>query len=125
MGMITATTGSILVEMKKNSTSEVFFTGRMLRAYDAGTASTMTSTVESPVAMSELRKYAPAPLASTASNCSNVGTKKNTGGLEAAADSGLNAVMTSQITGAKNTKASSHVRVVMLEPAKRRRASRD
>ena len=81
--------------------------------------------VETPVATSELRKYVPAPLLITASNCSKVGTKKNTGGFDAAADSGLKAVMTSQITGAKKMNASSHVMVVMLEPAKRRRASRD
>jgi len=118
MGMITATTGSILVEMKKNSTSLVFSTGRMLTAYAAGIANRITRIVETTVAMTEFHRYPPAPASNTALYWSSVGVKKNLGGLAAASASCLNEVSTIHRTGMKNPRASSHVnRVSAADPA--------
>lgn len=54
MGSSPATTGSILVERKKKSTSVHLRTRRMERAYAAGRARSRTSTVEKKEAVREL-----------------------------------------------------------------------
>src|SRR2546423_14474131 len=51
-----ATTGSILVERKKNITSVHLRTGRIDSAYAAGMASSSTSAVDSTLAVSELSR---------------------------------------------------------------------
>src|SRR3954468_13088121 len=51
-----ATTGSILVERKKNITSVHLRTGRIDSAYAAGMASSSTNTVDSTLAVSELSR---------------------------------------------------------------------
>ena len=51
--MIAATIGSILVLMKKNSTSRVFFTGRSDSANAHGVASSSTKNVDTIVANAE------------------------------------------------------------------------
>src|SRR5918998_4327360 len=53
-GSSPATTGSIFVDRKKNSTSVHLRTGRIDRAYAAGVASTSTSAVDSTLAVIEL-----------------------------------------------------------------------
>ena len=54
--MIAATIGSILVLMKKNSTSRVFFTGRSDSANAHGVASSSTKIVDTIVAKAEFAK---------------------------------------------------------------------
>src|SRR5690242_9108884 len=100
-GPITATIGSILVEMKKNRPSRQCGTGCTDRAYAAGTPSASTRTVETVVAISEWVTYGPQP-ENTSRNCASVGLKTNFGGQVCAADSGLNAVSTIHSTGRKN-----------------------
>ena len=75
-----ATTGSILVEMKKNRTSWVFSTGRSDTANAAGVPRTSTRIVEIAVAPSEFARYGPMPASNTARNCSSVGVKNRVGG---------------------------------------------
>src|SRR5579859_5027554 len=92
-GPIAATTGSILVEMKKNSESRHPATGWIDSAYAAGSASTSTRIVETTVAIAECSMNGPIPL-KTSRNWLRVGLKVNCGGQVSAADSGLNAVIT-------------------------------
>src|SRR3984885_10486541 len=99
-GPIAATTGSILVEMKKNSESRHLPTGRIDSAYAAGSASTSTTMVEPMVAIAECSMYGSMPL-KTSRNSLRVGLKVNLGGHVSAADSGLNAVITIHSTGMK------------------------
>src|SRR5882672_11043673 len=98
-----ATTGSILVLMKKNSTSRVLATGRSDTANAAGMANSSTRMVEITVANSELSRAGAAPEARTSLNCSRVGAKNSLGGLVYASASCLNAVSTIHSTGKKNT----------------------
>src|SRR5690606_6747478 len=121
---MTATTGSILVEMKKNSTSLTFSTGRIDSAYAAGTPSSSTSSVDTPVAMAELATYVPLPPSITARNWSSVGAKNHVGGSDPGWFSCLNAVAAIQATGKKNDRASSQVSVVSTPPVARPRAGR-
>src|SRR5258708_23067386 len=99
-GPMAATTGSILVEMKKNSESRHFLTGRTDSAYAAGSASTRTRTVEPTVAIAECSMNGPIPL-KTSRNSLRVGLKVNCGGQVSAADSDLNAVITIHSTQLK------------------------
>jgi len=64
-----------LVEMKKNRTSWVFFTGRSETANAAGIPRSSTNTVENTVAITEFTRYGPTPAAKTPSYCSSVGSK--------------------------------------------------
>src|ERR1700745_1922042 len=100
-GPITATIGSILVEMKKNRPSRQRGTGCTDSAYAAGTPSSSTRTVETVVAISEWVPHGPQP-ENTSRNSDSVGLKTNLGGQVWAADSGLNAVSTIHSTGRKN-----------------------
>src|SRR6476646_1697768 len=100
-GRIAATTGSILVLMKKNNASEVLRTGRRDSANAAGTPSSNTKIVDMAVANTEFSMAGPMPWSNTAANWSSVGVKKNFGGLVAASLSCLNAVSTIQSTGKK------------------------
>src|SRR5579859_6545975 len=77
-GPIAATTGNILVEMKKNSESRHLPTGWMDSAYAAGSASTSTTMVEPTVAIAECSMYGPIPL-KTSRNWLRVGLKVNFG----------------------------------------------
>src|SRR3984957_8980782 len=99
-GPIAATTGSILVEMKKNSESRQPRTGRIDSAYAAGSASTSTTMVEPIVAIAECSMNGSIPL-NTMRNSLRVGLKVNFGGQVSAADSGLNAVITIHRIGMK------------------------
>src|ERR1700727_95195 len=99
-GPIAATTGSILVEMKKNSESRHPATGRIDSAYAAGSASTITRMVEPTVATAECSMNGPKPL-KTSRNSLSVGLKVNLGGQVSEADSGLNAVTTIDRIGMK------------------------
>src|SRR6202012_3071251 len=99
-GPIAATTGSILVEMKKNSESRHLPTGWMDSAYAAGSASTSTTMVEPTVAIAECSMNGPIPL-KTSRNSASVGLKVNLGGHVSAADSGFNAAITIHSTGMK------------------------
>ena len=101
--MIAATTGSILVLMKKNSTSRVFLTGRSDSANAHGVASSSTRIVETIVANAELATYGHRPLANTALYCDSVGEKTMCGVLVYASASVLNEVSTIHSTGKKNT----------------------
>jgi hypothetical protein len=78
-GMIAATTGSILVLIKKNNASCVLRTGRSDSANAAGIPSARTTIVETVVANSEFSSAVPTPWLKTALNSSSVGTKKNFG----------------------------------------------
>src|SRR5689334_12313321 len=100
-GPITATIGSILVEMKKNSPSRQCGTGCTDNAYAAGMPSASTSRVETVVAISEWVTYGPQP-ENTSRNWASVGVNTNLGGQVWAADSGLNAVSSIHSTGRKN-----------------------
>ncbi len=86
--------------MKKNSESRHPFTGWMDSAYAAGSASTITRTVEPIVAIAECSMNGPKPL-KTSRNWLSVGLKVNLGGQVSAADSGLNAVSTIHRIGMK------------------------
>src|SRR5580692_9181209 len=108
-GPITATIGSILVEMKKNRPSRQCGTGCTDSAYAAGTPSSSTSRVETVVAISEWVTNGPQP-EKTRRNCASVGEKTNLGGQVWAADSGLNAVRTIHSTGRKNPSPTTHAR---------------
>ena len=77
--MIAATTGSILVLMKKNNASWVLRTGRSDSANAAGVPSASTRMVDTTVANSEFSSPVPTPWSNTALNSSSVGTKKNFG----------------------------------------------
>src|ERR1700722_7803124 len=101
--MIAATTGSILVLMKKNSTSRVFLTGRSDSANAHGVASARTRIVETTVANAELATYGHSPLENTALYCDNVGEKMMWGVFVYASASVLNEVSTIHRTGKKNT----------------------
>src|ERR1700749_470606 len=101
--MIAATTGSILVLMKKNSTSRVFFTGRSDSANAQGVARASTRIVETMVANAELATYGHSPLENTALYCDRVGEKMMCGVLVYAPASVLNEVSTIHSTGKKNT----------------------
>ena len=81
MGMMAATTGSIFVLMKKNSTSRVFLTGRKDRAKAHGVASSRTSSVDTMVANAELATYGHSPLEDTVLYCDRVGEKTTLGVL--------------------------------------------
>src|SRR6185312_7422228 len=107
-GRIAATTGSILVLMKKNNASEVLRTGRSDSANAAGTPSSNTRRVDMAVANTEFNMAGPMPWAKTAEYWSNVGGKKNVGGLVAASLSCLNDVRTIQSTGKKKPMPTSH-----------------
>ena len=120
-GMMTATTGSILVLMKKNSASLVFFTGRSESANAAGMPSSRTMIVDIVVTNSEFSSAVPTPASKTALNWSSVGVKKNVGGLVAASLSCLNAVSTIQATGKKNPMAMIQVKAVSRLPPRLRR----
>src|ERR1700678_1089336 len=109
-GPIAATIGSILVEMKEDSPSRQCFTGRTDSAYDAGTPSSSTSTVEPTVAIAEWVTYGPQP-ENTSRNSARVGENTNLGGQVSAADSGLNAVITIHSTGRKNAIPTTHVKI--------------
>src|SRR6476620_8431139 len=89
-GRIAATTGSILVLMKKNSASEVLRTGRNDRAKAAGTPSSSTRIVDIAVANTEFSIAGPMPWSKTAEYWSRVGVKNSVGGLVAASLSCLN-----------------------------------
>src|SRR6266568_562826 len=115
-GPITATIGSILVEMKKNRPSRQCGTGCTDSAYAAGTPSSSTRTVETVVAISDWVTYGP-PAEKTRRNCARVGEKTNLGGHVWAADSGLNAVITIHSTGRKNAIPTTHARTP--QPARR------
>ena len=65
-GRIAATTGSILVLMKKNSASDVLRTGRSDSANAAGTPSSSTRIVDMPVANIEFSIAGPMPWSKTA-----------------------------------------------------------
>src|SRR6201982_1075431 len=108
-GPITATIGSILVEMKKNRPSRQCGTGCTDRAYAAGTPSASTRRVETVVGSSEWVTYGPQP-EKTRRNWARVGVKMNLGGQVWAADSGLNAVSTIHSTGRKNAIPTTHAR---------------
>src|SRR5580693_5734220 len=101
--MIAATTGSILVLMKKNITSRVFLTGRSDSANAHGVASSSTRIVETIVANAELATYGHRPLLNTALYWDNVGEKTMCGVLVYASASVLNEVSTIHSTGKKNT----------------------
>src|SRR5580704_9811324 len=73
IGMIAATTGSIFVLMKKNSTSRVLRTGRSDSANAQGVASSRTRTVETTVANAEFATYGQRPLENTARYWDSVG----------------------------------------------------
>src|SRR5215212_10142265 len=83
-----ATTGSILVDRKKNITSVHLRTGRMDRAYAAGMARINTKIVDTTLAVSELIKgghgLAPLPAPKKFAYPSSVNGAKNDGGLVAA-----------------------------------------
>src|ERR1700744_5818668 len=101
--MIAATTGSILVLMKKNSTSRVFLTGRSDSANAHGVASSRTRMVETIVAKAELATYGHRPLLKTALYWGNVGEKTMVGVVGYAPASVLNEVIPIHSTGKKNT----------------------
>src|SRR5450755_1434369 len=100
--MIAATTGSILVLMKKNSTSRVFLTGRSDRANAHGAASTSTRIVDTIVAKAELATYGHRPLENTVLYSDRVGEKITVGVFVYAWASVLNEVITIHRTGKKN-----------------------
>src|SRR6201996_8217990 len=81
IGMIAASTGRILVLMKKNSTSRVFLTGRSESANAHGVARARTRIVDTMVANAELATYGHRPLENTALYCDNVGEKTMCGVL--------------------------------------------
>src|SRR5690349_22303244 len=98
-GSSAATAGIILVEMKKNSASVHFATGRSDSAYAAGVASTTTSSVEKMLAISEFNRNGVMLRSNTCAYWSKVGVKNQAGGLLAASCSCLKLVSTIQITG--------------------------
>ena len=100
-GRIAATTGSILVLMKKNRASEVLRTGRSDSANAAGTPRSSTRIVDIAVANTEFSIAGPMPWSKTAEYWSSVGAKNSFGGLVAASLSCLNDVSTIQNTGKK------------------------
>ena len=65
-GRIAATTGNILVLMKKNNASDVLRTGRSDSANAAGTPSSSTRIVDMPVANTEFSMAGPIPWSNTA-----------------------------------------------------------
>src|SRR5687768_7099331 len=81
-----ATTGSILVERKKKSTSVHFFTGLMLSAYAAGNDSSSTIRVDTMLAVSELSSggHGLAPPVKNSRYPSKVSGANTAGGLVAA-----------------------------------------
>src|SRR5277367_4086220 len=101
--MIAATTGSILVLMKKNSTSRVLRTGRSDSANAHGTASSRTRIVDTMVANAEFATYGQMPLSNTALYCDRVGVKNRCGVLVYAWTSDLKDMSTIHKTGKKNT----------------------
>src|ERR1700691_300196 len=101
--MIAATTGSILVLMKKNSTSRVLRTGRSESANAHGVASSRTRIVDTTVANAEFATYGQMPLENTALYSDRVGEKNRCGVLVYASDSVLKDVITIHRTGKKNT----------------------
>src|SRR5580692_7309254 len=101
--MIAATTGSILVLMKKNSTSRVLRTGRSESANAHGVASSRTRIVDTMVANAEFATYGQMPLSNTALYCERVGEKNRCGVLVYAWTSVLKDVITIHRTGKKNT----------------------
>src|SRR5215471_11723217 len=102
MGMIAATIGSILVLMKKNSTSRVFFTARSDSANAQGVASSSTNNVDTIVANAEFARYGQMPLANTVLYCSRVGENTMCGVVVYACASVLKEVITIHRTGKKN-----------------------
>src|SRR3954468_18739723 len=96
-----ATTGSILVERKKNSTSVHLRTGLMLSAYAAGSDSSRTISVETMLAVSELSSggHGLAPPEKNSRYPCRVSGARTAGGLVAASASEWNEVSTIQTTG--------------------------
>src|SRR6266487_5503557 len=103
-GRIEATAGIIRVDMKKNSPSRHFGTRAIDSAYAAGVASMITRIVDAIEAVAELMKYGPKLRSRIARYWSNVGVKKNVGGLVEACDSCLKPVRNIHSTGEKNSK---------------------
>ncbi len=79
--MIAATTGSIFVLMKKNSTSRVLRTGRSDSANAQGVASSSTRIVDTTVANAEFATYGQMPLENTVRYWDSVGEKTMCGVL--------------------------------------------
>src|SRR5688572_6393451 len=98
-GSTAATTGIILVEMKKNNASLHLATGRNDSAYAAGVASATTRSVENTLAISEFSRNGVMLLSNTFLKCSRVGVKNQTGGLVVTSLACLRLVSSIQMTG--------------------------
>src|ERR1043165_3857409 len=107
MGRRPATTGSILVDRKKNRTSVHFFTGRTDSAYAAGSASSSTSSVDATDATAELTRagqgLGPAPVTKKSRATARVRAAPKEGGLVAGSASEWKDVRAIQAMGRKNT----------------------
>src|SRR3954463_15696026 len=101
-----ATTGSILVDRKKNSTSVHLRTGRMDRAYAAGKDSSSTRIVDSTLAVREFASegHGEAPLLAPKNSLypCRVSGAASDGGLVAAASSEWNEVSSMYRMGTTN-----------------------
>src|SRR2546428_7530709 len=89
--------------MKKKSSSCVRWTGRMAKAYAAGSPRTRTKSVEPTLAIAELMKNGGKSPDITSWNSNRVGTKKTVGGELAACGSVLSASSHIHRTGKKKT----------------------
>src|SRR5437867_1152213 len=103
-GRIEATAGIMRVDMKKNSPSRHFGMRAIDSAYAAGVARMITRIVDITDAVSELMKYGAKSRSRMARYWSNVGLKKNVGGLVDAWDSCLKPVRNIHSTGEKNSR---------------------
>src|SRR5512138_1503759 len=105
-----ATTGSILVLRKKNSTSVHLRTGLMLSAYAAGKHSSSTSAVDRTLAVRLLSSggHGDAPPEKNSRYPSRVSGANTEGGLVAASCSEWNEVSTIHSTGSTNRIPTTH-----------------
>src|SRR6476469_9345617 len=103
MATIAPATGSIFVEMKKNSESFQPCTGAIDSAYAAGRPNSSTRAVDTTTTMTECSKYG-MPFVHALEKLSSVGLKMNVGGSVAASASVLNPVTNIQKTGKKNSR---------------------
>src|SRR6476469_8217880 len=94
-----ATTGSILVDRKKNRTSVHFFTGRIDSAYAAGNASSSTSAVDRMLAVRELSSGGQGPASKNDLYPSRESGANTSGGFFAASFSWWKEVRTIHSTG--------------------------
>src|SRR3954469_21332073 len=120
IGSSPATTGSILVDRKKNSTSVHLRTGRIDNAYAAGIASSSTTTVEATLGLSELPSaghgVVPAPAPRNSRYPCNVSGAASDGGLVAASGSECSEVSSIQSTGSTKTMPTSQATNVRTSP---------